>query len=171
MSESGGPVLIRVVVMDLHANLKPVAALVGVWKGPGQGFYPTIKTFDYVEELTFTNIGKPFLHYQQKTWSPTGTPLHTETGYLRIPSPGNVEFILALPTGQTELAEGTLVEGEAGFKISLTSALHNSSSAKRVDATTRKYTLSGDVLEMRFGMAAVGQPMTDHLAATLTRVE
>src|SRR5699024_8755400 len=90
--------------MSMHANLQPVAALVGTWRGPGNGHYPTITDFSYTEELTFTDVGKPFLAYLQRTWSPDGTPMHTESGFLRVPGPETVEMTLAQPTGQTELA-------------------------------------------------------------------
>lgn len=157
--------------MELHANLEVVRSLIGVWRGEGTGHYPTITSFEFTEELTFTNIGKPFLHYQQRTWTKDGKPMHTETGYLRVPNPEQVEFILALPTGQTELGEGPLVSHDSGFTISLESRVQNSSTAKQVDMTTRSYALEGDTLRTEFGMMAVGQPLTNHLQSSLHRVK
>lgn len=155
--------------MELSDNLKPVEALVGTWEGAGVGVYPTIKTFEYREEITFTNIGKPFLHYIQRTWNGEGIPMHTETGYLRIPGNGTAEFILALPTGQTELLEGTLEETEGGFHIELTGKVQNSATAKQVDSTERTFTLDGDRLRSTMGMAAVGVMMENHLTAEYRR--
>ena len=155
--------------MELHAQLEPLKALIGTWRGNGAGHYPTITSFEYTEELTFTNVGKPFLVYQQETWSPTGSPMHIETGYLRHPAPGVIEFVLAQPTGQTELAEGTITESDGGFTISLQARIMNAGTAKTVDATEREYTLSGDGLVTSFGMAAVGQPMGNHLRSQLAR--
>src|SRR5690625_6455905 len=103
--------------MALHPALAPVAALIGTWRGDGRGEYPTITPFTYTEELIFTDVDKPFLHYIQRTWSPTGEPMHTETGYLRVTAEQDVEFILAQPTGQTELAEGSLTIRPAGLRI------------------------------------------------------
>lgn len=91
--------------MALHPALTTVTGLIGTWRGEGRGEYPTIEPFSYTEEVTFTDVGKPFLHYVQKTWSPADAPMHTETGYLRVVDGSAVEFILAQPTGQTELAE------------------------------------------------------------------
>ena len=93
--------------MSLHPSLEPVVHLVGTWRGTGQGEYPTIDSFEYTEEVTFTDVGKPFLVYTQRTWSLEGRPLHVETGYLRVVKYEAVEFVLAQPTGQSELAEGT----------------------------------------------------------------
>lgn len=157
--------------MALLENLRPLAPLVGTWRGPGAGEYPTITPFEYSEELTFTSTGKPFLVYQQRTWSPAGAPMHTESGFLRMPSPGVVEMTLAQPTGQTELLEGTWEATADGFQMQLTGTVVNSATAKTVDATTREYVLSGAgsdaELLTRFAMAAVGQPMTHHLSSEL----
>ncbi|WP_054953046.1 FABP family protein [Flaviflexus massiliensis] len=156
--------------MDLHSNLAPVESLIGVWRGEGTGHYPTIPSFTFDEELTFTNIGKPFLHYQQRTWGPGGTPIHTETGYVRVVGSDLVEFVLALPTGQAEIGEGPLIPTDTGFSMSLTSQVINSSTAKLVELTVRKYVVDGDRLHTSFGMAAVGQNLTNHLETNLVRV-
>lgn len=153
--------------MDLHPNLEPLAGLIGTWHGSGHGEYPTIASFDYTEELVFADIGKPFLTYRQRTWSPEGLPLHTETGFVRVPTPDRVEFILAQPTGQTELAEGELVATATGLTIGLIARIDNSTTAKHVDQTRRRYELDGDHLSVEFGMAAVGLSMTHHLASRL----
>lgn len=155
--------------MELHPALEPVAQLVGTWRGRGHGEYPTITAFDYIEELTFTNVGKPFLIYLQRTWSPTGAAMHTETGYLRTPGDAAVEFVIAQPTGQTELAEGGMTETASGFEIELRSKVVNAATAKHVEATERHYSVAGDELRVDFAMAAVGWPMTHHLSSTLHR--
>lgn len=160
--------------MDLHENLRPLAGLVGAWRGPGAGEYPTISPFTYTEELTFTDVGKPFLTYQQRTWSPTGAPMHTESGFVRVPTVGRVEITLAQPTGQTELLEGSLEETAGGFAITLAGRIVNSTTAKIVEATEREYVLTTSrknaqerTLSTQFAMAAVGVPMTHHLASDL----
>jgi hypothetical protein len=42
-------------------------------------------------------------------------------------------------------------------------------SAKSVTALSRSFQLAGDQLTYRVAMAAVGEPLTHHLAATLRR--
>lgn len=96
--------------------------------------------------------------------------MHTETGYVRVVGGATVELVLALPTGQTELAEGPLTVTDDGFTCALAARVMNSSSAKQVDATERHLTLDGDTLTTRFAMAAVGVPMTGHLTSELRRV-
>lgn len=153
----------------MHPNLAPIAALVGSWQGPGRGEYPTIEPFTYIEELTFTDVDKPLLAYQQRTWSPEGVPMHIETGYLRLPDSSTIELILAQPTGQTELAEGTLSLEPGGFVAELASRVMNSASAKHVEATERRLHLSGAELTVSFAMATARTPMTHHLRSVLRR--
>lgn len=156
--------------MDLHAQLEPLRPLIGTWRGAAFGQYPTITSFEYTEELTFTNVGKPFLAYEQRTWSLSGQAMHMETGYLRLPAPRIIEFTLAQPTGQTELAEGTMVMESGELILAVRGKVMNTATAKIVEATEREYRLSGDRLATSFAMAAVGQSMTNHLSSHLIRV-
>lgn len=155
--------------MALPPQLQP---LIGTWRGTGSGHYPTIDSFSYSEELVFQDVGKPFLVYQQRTWSPEGQPMHMETGFLRSPTPTTVEFVLAQPTGQAELAEGTLSAAEDGLSLDLRSPqVLVAASAKTVEATARTYRLSKNQLSTDFSMAAVGVAMTHHLHSELVRAE
>lgn len=156
--------------MAAHPGLGPLNALVGTWRGRGHGQYPTIDDFGYTEEITFTATGKPFLAYAQRTWADDGQPLHVETGYLRL-SGNAVEFVLAQPTGQTELAEGQLtVEENGDLSMELSSQVVNAATAKSVDTTIRRLHLNGDSLVTSFDMAAVGVGLARHLTSALERV-
>lgn len=160
--------------MNLHPLVQPLTSIVGTWNGLGRGHFPTISDFDYTETISFDAIpGKPFLRYEQKTMGAEDTPMHTECGFLRPIGDGRVEFTLAQPTGQTELLEGAVTDGDDGeLFIELgTSTVVNSTSAKQVDATSRTYVVDADrtALVTEFGMAAVGQPMQRHLVSELTK--
>src|ERR1700758_4412998 len=93
---------------DLPPDLEALAPLLGTWAGQGEGDYPTIQRFEYLEEVVFSHVGKPFLAYAQKTKAVSDEkPLHAETGYLRVPQAGRVELVLAHPSGVTEIEVGT----------------------------------------------------------------
>ncbi|SDS01424.1 protein of unknown function [Brevibacterium sandarakinum] len=155
--------------MALPPQLQP---LIGTWRGPGSGHYPTIDPFSYTEELVFSEVAKPFLVYQQRTWSPEGQPMHMETGFLRSPTPSTVEFVLAQPTGHAELAEGTLTSTEDELLLELASPqVLVATSAKSVQATARTYRLTKNQMSVDFSMAAVGEAMTHHLHSDLHRAD
>jgi THAP4-like, heme-binding beta-barrel domain len=159
---------------DLHPDLAALAPLLGTWAGRGEGEYPTIQPFEYLEEVVFSHVGKPFLAYMQKTKAPAdGKPLHAETGYLRVPQPGHVELVLAHPSGITEIEVGTYsVTGdliEVELETSPVGAIGLSPTAKEVTALGRSLRIDGDELSYTVRMGAVGQPLQDHLAAVLHR--
>ncbi len=156
---------------DLHPDLEALAPLLGTWSGRGSGKYPTIQPFDYVEEVVFSHVGKPFLAYAQKTKAVAdGKPLHAETGYLRVPRPGQVELVLAHPSGITEIEVGTYSVSGDLIEIEMsTTAIGLAPTAKEVTALGRYFRIDGDELSYSVQMGAVGQPLQDHLAAVLRR--
>lgn len=156
-------------VPPLHADVEPFAFMLGTWRGRGEGSYPTIDDFTYREEVTFEHVGKPFLSYTQKTrHGETGAPLHAEAGYWRFPS---IELVIAQPTGIMEALSGTFEATDSGGLFEFTCPdVVLTESAVQVDRTIRRFTFDGDTLTYDMAMAAVGQPMTHHLSATLSRV-
>jgi hypothetical protein len=156
---------------DLHPDLEALAPLLGTWAGRGEGKYPTIEPFEYLEEVVFSHVGKPFLAYAQKTRAVAdGKPLHAETGYLRAPRPGHIELVVAHPSGITEIDAGTYsVTGDV-IEVELSStAIGLAPTAKEVTALGRSFRVDGDDLSYTLRMGAVGQPLQDHLAAVLHR--
>lgn len=156
-------------------RLGPLDAFVGTWAGEGEGIYPTIATFGYREQITFTDGGvKPFLAYAQRTSAlDDGRPLHAESGFLRWAA-GSPEWIIASPTGLTEVLIGTalVVAGEVTGGVDLhvrTSTVSLSPTAKLVESVERILRVRGDVLSYELHMAAVGEPHQLHLTATLHR--
>ncbi|MCV7424564.1 FABP family protein [Mycobacterium yunnanensis] len=156
---------------DLHPALSDLATLLGTWAGAGAGEYPTIPSFEYLEEVSFGHVGKPFLAYSQRTKAADdGRPLHAEAGYLRAPSRGRVELVLAHPTGVTEIQEGTLTVTDEAVELELVAtSIGLTSTAKDVTALSRSFRVVGDELTYTLRLGAVGQPLQHHLAATLRR--
>jgi hypothetical protein len=156
---------------DLHPDLEALAPLLGTWVGQGAGKYPTIQPFEYLEEVVFSHVGKPFLAYVQKTRAVAdGKPLHAETGYLRVPQPGRVELVLAHPNGITEIEVGNYSVTGDRIDVELsTAAIGLTPTAKEVTALGRSLRVDGDELSYSVRMGAMGQPLQDHLAAVLRR--
>jgi hypothetical protein len=149
--------------------LEPISFLIGTWRGEGSGAYPTIESFSYGEEVTFTNVGKPFLAYAQKTWHPVKKfPMHAEVGFWRPQPGGGIEIVLVHPTGIAEIQEGS-IDGttiEVGSKT-----IERTSTAKEVTRLERTFVVDGDDMRYEVRMAAVGVPLQTHLKGELRRVE
>ncbi len=156
---------------DLHADLMPIAFLLGHWQGNGHGDYPTIDKFQFSQEVAITHDGRPFLHYFSRSWllddeGEATRPLALETGFFRPQPNGELEVLLTHPSGVAEIYYGKV----DGAKIELrTDAVARSSSAKEYTAGHRLYGLvEGDLL-WTFDMAAMGQSVQSHLWARLQR--
>ena len=165
-----------------HPAIAPLSFLLGRWEGYGKGDYPTIEAFDFIQEVTFTHNGKPFLIYNSRSWRKEtdaddrvtkGQPLGMETGFWRPQPDGGVEVVLAHPTGITEIYLGRVT----GTRIDMaTDAIARTGTAKPVTAGKRLYGLIDSTarpgekdLAYAYDMAAMGQPLQPHLSATLKR--
>ncbi|MEE9416103.1 MAG: FABP family protein [Acidimicrobiales bacterium] len=153
--------------MELHPEIEHLAFLIGTWRGRGAGSYPTIESFEYLEEATFGHVGKPFLAYTQRTrHAVTDLPLHAEAGYIRPVGLAAVELILVQPSGIVEIHQGTVAATSLDLKSSMVLTTPTAKEATQVD---RRISVDGDTLTYEVDMAAVGLPMQHHLAATLVR--
>jgi hypothetical protein len=155
---------------DLHADLAPLADLVGTFRGLGRGHYPTIDDFAFEETVTFAHVGKPFLAYTQRTRSVDGgAPMHSETGYLRL-AEKTAELVVAQPTGITEVHVGRATTDD-GLVVDLEAVdIGATPTAKRVGAVRRRFELRTDVLIVDLWMAYGSVPLTHHLRSELRRV-
>ena len=155
-----------------HAALAPVLFLLGRWEGAGVGGYPTIESFQFGQEISFSHNGKPYLFYVSRTWllegdGVPGRPLAMEAGFWRPQPEGKIEVMLAHPTGITEIYLGEVT----GTKIELaTDVVASTASAKEVRGGHRLYGLVGSDLAYAYDLAAVGQSLQPHISAQLKRV-
>lgn len=156
-----------------HPDLGRLSALLGTWRGRGDGHYPTIDPFAYLEEVVFTHVGRPFLAYVQRTRHPdAGTPMHAEVGYLRPAPAGRAEWVLAHPTGIVEVEEGTVHDDGDVVTIALAATtVGGTATAKAVRTLRRTLRIEGDVLRYDLWMGHGDVVDGHHLSATLERVD
>ena len=145
--------------------------LVGTWRGEGIGGYPTIDDFRYGQELEISVVpGKPFLAHRSRSWHLNDErPLAREVGWWRPHDAGEVELVLAHPTGVVEIYLGRV----DGTRVELaTEVVARTPTAKEVTGEHRLYGIvEGGDLAYAIDMAAVGQSLQPHLSARLARVE
>ncbi|WP_329276174.1 FABP family protein [Streptomyces sp. NBC_00691] len=156
-----------------HEFLAPVTALLGTWTGEGRGGYPTLdEDFTYAQEVTFSHDGRPFLHYEARAWliDDDGTPLRPaarESGWWRLKPEGTIEALITQPTGIVEIMVGRVEHGAIDLT---THTVALAPTAKHVEATRRRYTLTdAGTLEFVHDLAAVGQRLQHHLSVHLRR--
>ncbi len=158
--------------VDLAPECVPLAWLIGRWEGSGVGGYPTVDGFEFAHEATFEQNGKPFLAYRSRSWlldadGERVRPLGTESGFWRPRPDGELEVLLAHPTGYAEVWLGEV----DGPRIELrTDVVARTTSAKEYTAGQRMYGLVESDLLWAFDMAAMGQPLQPHLSGRLVRV-
>ncbi|XP_030527243.1 peroxynitrite isomerase Rv2717c [Rhodamnia argentea] len=153
----------------MHLAVEGIGYLVGTWRGEGRGLYPTIDSFAYAEELTFSHPDprKPVLTYSQRTWNPlTSLPMHSESGFWRPKLDGSLEVVLAQSTGLVEVQKGTF---DADHKvICLKSDLVGN--ASKVKDITRVFNLVDGELSYVVEMATALTGLQPHLKAVLRKV-
>jgi len=142
--------------------------LLGTWEGEGEGLWPADPRFRYRERVVFEHPGRPFLRYEQRTWALSdGAPRHAEVGYLRPGEGSSVEWVIVQPTGICEVQTGEL--GDRTLTVTAAS-IALAPTAKRVTGITRRLWIEDGALRYLVRIAMNGEPLADHLAATLHRV-
>lgn len=164
---------------DVPAPLASLSWLLGSWAGVGLGQYPTIEDFRFFQEITFATDGRPFIGFHSRSWliDAEGERIRqsaSEVGYIRPAANDEVEMLITHPTGITELYLGTVtVTGLENARITgarmelATDGVMRTGSAKPVMGGTRLYGLVNGELMWTHDMAAMDQPLQNHLAARL----
>ncbi|XP_050464118.1 peroxynitrite isomerase THAP4-like [Cataglyphis hispanica] len=165
-------------ILPLNELLHVLAWLEGVWitEEPAIGMYPTIKSFNYYDEINITSIGQPIFNYVAQSWHPEmGIPMHRETGFLQI-LPGTNKIALSLidNIGLFTVEQGELMNDTKTIDIKSTNILATDASIPHfptLTETRRVYKVDGDSLELIFYMATSKTPeLTEHLRAKYKKV-
>lgn len=157
---------------NMHPNLAPLAWLIGRWEGAGVFGYPTIESANFGQVIEVTHDRRPFLEWKSHTWlldaeGNQTAPLATELGFWRPLPDGEVELVLAHPTGIVEMYYGKT--SPAKVELS-TDGVLRSPSAKEYTAATRLYgNVNGNLL-WAMDMSAMGETNASHVSAELKRV-
>lgn len=161
---------------DLHPKLLDLIPFIGLWRGRGQGGYPTIEDFAYGQEVRISHDGRPFLHFESRAWlidqdSKPIRPGGRENGWWR-PAGENgdeIEAMMMVPTGIMELYIGKIKANPPQIDM-VTDFVARTATAKEVTAGQRLFGIVDGALLYAQDMAAMGEGLTPHLSARLLRV-
>lgn len=155
----------------LAPELGPLAFLLGIWEGGGEGDYPTIEPFAFSERIEIDHVGDTFLRIAQESFSVAdGAPLHFERGFLRPgAADGELELTMAHPLGLTEVAHGAL-EGTSFTLRTRPGDVGRTRTGMDTTGLVRRYHVDGDVFRYELDMETERTSMTFHLRSELRRV-
>ncbi|XP_043378385.1 peroxynitrite isomerase THAP4 isoform X1 [Chelonia mydas] len=138
---------------QLNPVIEPLSWMLGTWLSdpPGDGDFPTMKPFQYLEEVRISHVGQPMLNFSFNAFHPdTRKPMHRECGFIRLkPDTNKVAFISAQNTGLVEVEEGEV----NGQELSIASH-----SIARISFAKKPHVEQQEVL----------QPNTAHLTPMIT---
>ncbi|XP_051873239.1 THAP domain-containing protein 4 isoform X1 [Pristis pectinata] len=159
--------------VHLNPAIEPLSWMLGTWISDpsGEGCYPTIKPFKYMEEVQITHVGQPMLNISFNGFNPeTRKPMHRECGFIRIkPGTNKVAFISAQNTGIVEIEEGEVKDQELTLS-SHSVARMSFAKEPHVQQISRTFRLTKEgKLEQTVFMATDKQPLLQHLHVTYTR--
>uniref|UniRef100_H3DCS7 THAP domain containing 4 n=1 Tax=Tetraodon nigroviridis TaxID=99883 RepID=H3DCS7_TETNG len=151
----------------LNPVLLPLEWLLGAWESdqPGEGCFPSIKPFRYIESLNFSHVGQPVINFMFNAFhAETRKPMHRECGFIRMqPGTNRVAFIIAQNSGLVEIEEGELT----AQRLELQSrAVARTSFAREphVQQICRVFQLQPDgKLQQTVSMATDNKPLMQHL--------
>ncbi|MDQ2852179.1 FABP family protein [Dermatophilaceae bacterium Sec6.4] len=160
---------------DMPRELAPLAWLIGRWEGAGVLGYPGdpgIASVNFGQEIICSHDDRPFLEWRSTTWllDEAGNqvePLTSEVGYWRPLPDGEVEFVLAHPTGIIEMYYGNTTPAKIELR---TDGVLRSPTATEYSAATRLYGYVNSNLMWAMDMAAFGQPLQSYASAECKRV-
>ncbi len=161
-------------------TLLPLTWLAGTWVGTGNGQFPTMPPFKYLDKMTFKICGseqEPLIHFEETAWiikNNEQTFKHCETGYFRPLTDTAIELQVTHNTGRIEILNGVFEEiywDKKQFNISFNSTfLKNAKGLTTALLSHKKFNLTDDLLKYSHAMSTskVGN-LTNHLIAELKK--
>lgn len=173
---------------DLAPEVYPLAWLVGSWRGEGVIKYPDVPETKFVQDVSFTHDGGPYLQYTstlrlpeqeatdtseavaERIWS-------TESGYWRVAPErpeglaedrAPLEVMVADPSGRLSLYLGAVGNGRVDLVSDL---IARTSTGAEVTASNRMYGFVEGSLMWVWEIAAFGHPLQSYASAQLFRQE
>ena len=156
----------------MHPDLAPLAWMIGSWAGAGVVGYPSIESRNFGQEIDVTHDGRPFLMWTSRAWllDEHGNKVKeaaVETGFWRPQVDGEVELVLAHPTGIVEMYYGHTQPARVELR---TDGVIRSPHAKEYTAAHRMYGYVNGNMMWVMDMAATGHALQSHVSAELQRV-
>ena len=157
---------------DIRAVFEALRPLEGVWRGRGEGDYPTLEPFQYEETHRFEfDSAYPIIHFIQKVVVLPDKVSHWESGFIRILPDGRIEMNNAQDNGRLEVLRGAIVSTpKEGLRLELDSV--GFANDPRMIQSRRTITIVADVLRYEMDMKTnLTDPpaMHRHLSAELIR--
>lgn len=155
-------------------TFKRLRKLHGVWKGRGNGKFPTIDSFEYQEHIEFeVNLAYPLIHYEQKTiLLPDQQSSHWESGFIRLLDDDVIELSNAQDSGRVEVLRGKMINlSDDGYELDFVSIVL--ANDPRMVNSKRLFKLTNNTLEYHQSMVTHTTDeavMLPHLYAKLSKV-
>ncbi len=148
--------------------LLPLEPMIGTWEGEGRGLWSN-PPFRYRETFTLAPVpDRALLTWDQRTVAvETGSLSHSERGYLRLLPGREVELVLAIPAGYTELHRGRVAHGSLELRLV---QLGVSPSARRLDRVERRLGRRGGELWHEVAISVGEGSAAPHVSSRLHRV-
>jgi len=151
--------------LEIHDLLRPLAFLLGTWRGRGEGKWPG--GFAFSDSMTFAHDGRPILRYEQLTKGPEGRPSHSECGYLVAQPNGEVHVTVAEPSGITEVLVGRPDTNSIVFR---SVAIGRTPTTEHVTACRRTLRIEDGALVAELEISVNGEDLAPHTTSVLRLV-
>jgi hypothetical protein len=163
---------------DLHPALLGLLPFVGLWRGRGQGGFPSDEDYNFAQEVRISHDGRPFLRFESRSWlldedsQPAGMWL-AESGFWRPVlvdgrASDEMEATIVTPEGTAELYLGKTI-GTTRLEMAA-DAVAYTPSGLHVTGAHRLFGIVEGALLYAHEMAVDDSGMRPHMSARLLRI-